>query len=106
MATSTTAIELDTIITAPNGKDQAATINTNAVPNVTPSVDGESGTPETRTIDYPTGSKFYLIVFSISMLLVLIGLDTNIVATAVPAITDHFHTVADVGWYSAAFRLP
>ncbi|KAJ6172671.1 MFS general substrate transporter [Penicillium chermesinum] len=29
----------------------------------------------------------------------------NIIATAVPSITDHFHTVADVGWYSSAFRL-
>ncbi|ETI26295.1 hypothetical protein G647_03072 [Cladophialophora carrionii CBS 160.54] len=27
------------------------------------------------------------------------------VATAVPSITDRFHTVADVGWYSSAFRL-
>ncbi|KXG49406.1 Major facilitator superfamily domain, general substrate transporter [Penicillium griseofulvum] len=38
-------------------------------------------------------------------LLILGGLDTNIVATAVPSITDDFHTVADVGWYSSGFRL-
>ncbi|KAK5125448.1 hypothetical protein LTR85_000557 [Meristemomyces frigidus] len=55
---------------------------------------------------YPTGAKFYSILLSIAVLLVLGGLDASIVATAVPAITDHFHTVADVGWYSVAFRLP
>lgn len=37
--------------------------------------------------------------------MILGGLDANIVATAVPSITNHFHTVADVGWYSSAFRL-
>ena len=29
----------------------------------------------------------------------------SIVAMAVPSITTDFHTVADVGWYLAAFRL-
>ncbi|OJD28495.1 hypothetical protein ACJ73_00094 [Blastomyces percursus] len=37
--------------------------------------------------------------------LILTAVDMNIVATAVPSITDHFHTVADVGWYSSSFRL-
>ncbi|KAB8207243.1 major facilitator superfamily transporter [Aspergillus parasiticus] len=65
--------------------------------------------PETRSVEeaqqYPTGGKFWLIILTMSALVVLGGLDTNIVATAVPSITDHFHTVADVGWYSSAFRL-
>ncbi|KAK6826390.1 hypothetical protein RU639_005514 [Aspergillus parasiticus] len=65
--------------------------------------------PETRSVEeaqqYPTGWKFWLIILTMSALVVLGGLDTNIVATAVPSITDHFHTVADVGWYSSAFRL-
>jgi hypothetical protein len=39
------------------------------------------------------------------VVLILGGLDANIVATAVPSITNHFHTVADVGRYSSAFRL-
>ncbi|KKY39836.1 putative efflux pump antibiotic resistance [Diaporthe ampelina] len=40
-----------------------------------------------------------------AMVLTFIGLDMSIVATAVPSITDDFHTVADVGWSSSAFRL-
>ncbi|KAJ5825826.1 Major facilitator superfamily domain general substrate transporter [Penicillium riverlandense] len=61
-------------------------------------------TPDTEP-NYPTGTKFWFTIIAICMILILGGLDANIVATAVPSITDHFHTVADVGWYSSAFRL-
>lgn len=57
---------------------------------------------ETR---YPTGIRFWLIIFRNALVLVFMGLDTSIVSTAVPHITDDFHTVADVGWYSSALRL-
>lgn len=71
-------------------------------------VDGEplAGTvaaeDETR---YPTGIRFWLIVLSCAISLVFMALDTSVVSTAVPSITDEFHTVADVGWYASAFRL-
>ncbi|KAI7423216.1 hypothetical protein KC336_g7940 [Hortaea werneckii] len=55
---------------------------------------------------YPTGARFYSILISMAILMILGGLDASIVATAVPALTDHFHTIADVGWYSVAYRLP
>ena len=55
--------------------------------------------------DYPTGTKFWFTIVALCMILVLGGIDANIVATAVPSITDHFHTSADVGWYASAFRL-
>lgn len=61
-------------------------------------------TAEDETI-YPTGIRFWLIILCNALVLVFIGLDTSIVSTAVPSITDEFHTVADVGWYSSAFRL-
>ncbi|KAH8812735.1 putative gliotoxin efflux pump [Xylogone sp. PMI_703] len=35
----------------------------------------------------------------------LISLDTTIVSTAIPRITDDFHTVSDIGWYGSAFFL-
>lgn len=54
---------------------------------------------------YPTGVRFWLIMLCNALVLTFIGLDMSIVATAVPSITDEFHTVADVGWYSSAFRL-
>lgn len=54
---------------------------------------------------YLTGTKFWFTIIALCVVLILGGLDANIVATAVPSITNHFHTVADVGWYSSAFRL-
>lgn len=54
---------------------------------------------------YLTGTKFWLLMLTLAAALVLSSIDMNIVATAVPSITDYFHTVADVGWYSSAFRL-
>lgn len=54
---------------------------------------------------YPTGIKLIFILVNIAAVLVLACIDMNIIATALPSITDHFHTVADVGWYSSAFRL-
>ncbi|TRX91496.1 hypothetical protein FHL15_007501 [Xylaria flabelliformis] len=55
--------------------------------------------------EYPTGAKFWLVMLTMGAALILASVDMNIIATAVPSITDHFHTVADVGWYSSAFRL-
>nr|POF06960.1 efflux pump roqt [Quercus suber] len=48
--------------------------------------------------DYPKGVQFYLICAALGLALTLGGLDGNIVATAVPAITD-------VGGIPAAYRL-
>ncbi|KAI0449640.1 efflux pump antibiotic resistance protein [Xylaria acuta] len=55
--------------------------------------------------EYPAGARLWLVMLTMGAALVLASVDMNIVATAVPSITDHFHTVADVGWYSSAFRL-
>ncbi|KAI0435669.1 efflux pump antibiotic resistance protein [Xylaria telfairii] len=55
--------------------------------------------------EYPTGATFWLVMLTMGASLALASVDMNIVATAVPSITDHFHTVADVGWYSSGFRL-
>ena len=58
-----------------------------------------------ETREYPQGAQFWLPTLSLCWVIMLGGLDNNIVASAVPAITNHFHTVADVGWYSSAFRI-
>lgn len=55
--------------------------------------------------EYPSGLKLFLVFLALSLALLLSGLDGNIIATAIPSITDHFHTVADVGWYYTAYRL-
>lgn len=37
--------------------------------------------------------------------LVLVGVDYTILATAIPSITNHFKTIANIGWYASAYRL-
>jgi MFS family permease len=54
---------------------------------------------------YPTGLPLFLGIFSMALVLVLSSMNGSVVSVAVPAITDQFHTVQGVGWYSAAYRL-
>jgi MFS family permease len=54
---------------------------------------------------YPTGLRLALILSSIYSVTILTAIDMNIIATAIPSITDTFGTVANVGWYATAFRL-
>ncbi|KAH8897435.1 MFS general substrate transporter [Thozetella sp. PMI_491] len=51
------------------------------------------------------GAPFYIMVISILMALVLMSLGATMLGTAIPAITDEFHTVEDVGWYAAAYLI-
>ncbi|GKT40974.1 efflux pump aflT [Colletotrichum spaethianum] len=56
-------------------------------------------------IQYPTGLKLFLIMLSIFMTMFLVALDRLIIATAIPRITDEFHSVTDIGWYGSAYLL-
>ncbi|OTA69244.1 MFS general substrate transporter [Hypoxylon sp. EC38] len=49
------------------------------------------------------GTKLVLIHLSICLCTFLVGLDYNVIATAVPVITAEFNSIRDIGWYSAAF---
>jgi MFS family permease len=68
-------------------------------------IKGRADVPETESITYPTGAKLWLSMTSIILVALSRGLDLTIVAVAVPSLTNHFHTVKDIGWYSAAANL-
>jgi MFS transporter, DHA2 family, glioxin efflux transporter len=57
------------------------------------------------TADYPTALPLTLIVIALVLSIFLVALDMTIVATAIPAITDEFHSLDQVGWYGSAFFL-
>ncbi|RJE23678.1 MFS toxin efflux pump [Aspergillus sclerotialis] len=48
--------------------------------------------------EYPTGIKLGLIVLALC-------LNNSIIATAIPKITEQFHSLDDVGWYGSAYLL-
>ena len=48
-------------------------------------------------IEYPTGVKLGLISMALCLSVFLMALDNSIIATAIPKITDQFHSLPDVG---------
>jgi hypothetical protein len=54
---------------------------------------------------YPKRFALALLILGISLAGFLVALDRTIVATAIPRITDEFHSPADVGWYGSAYLL-
>ncbi|PQE21588.1 putative DHA14-like major facilitator ABC transporter protein [Rutstroemia sp. NJR-2017a WRK4] len=60
---------------------------------------------DTSAPPLPSGKRLALIIFFACIALLLQALDTTIVSTAIPAITDDFNTTADVGWYGSAYFL-
>ncbi|KAI3393978.1 hypothetical protein diail_3339 [Diaporthe ilicicola] len=54
--------------------------------------------------EYVTGIKLLLIVATVAFASFLMLLDNMIVSTAIPAITDNFHSLTDVGWYASAYQ--
>ncbi|KAI1761976.1 MFS general substrate transporter [Hypoxylon sp. FL1150] len=51
------------------------------------------------------GMKLILIHTALCLCTFLVGLDFNLIATAIPVITSEFDSIRDVGWYGAAFQL-
>ncbi|KAF7308321.1 Major facilitator superfamily transporter [Mycena chlorophos] len=56
-------------------------------------------------VNYPTGIKLALLIFALCLAVFLVALDNTIIATAIPAITNHFDSLNDVGWYGSAYLL-
>ncbi|EJU00926.1 gliotoxin efflux pump [Dacryopinax primogenitus] len=55
--------------------------------------------------EYPIGFRLVAILIGCIAAMFLANLDMTIVATAIPRITDEFHSLSDVGWYGSAFFL-
>jgi EmrB/QacA subfamily drug resistance transporter len=58
---------------------------------------------DAAVVEYPSGFKLVSIILALIMGIFLASLDMTIVATAIPKITDEFHGLDKVSWYSAAF---
>ncbi len=56
------------------------------------------GPQESSPDEYPHGFKLGILLVSIYLSVFLVALDRTIIATALPQITDHFNSFADVGW--------
>ncbi|ROW03612.1 hypothetical protein VPNG_07165 [Cytospora leucostoma] len=61
--------------------------------------------PKDTQLDQVTGVKLVILLSSLALSCLLLLLDTSIVSTAIPKITDDFHSLPDVGWYGSAYQL-
>ncbi|EXJ90759.1 hypothetical protein A1O1_03863 [Capronia coronata CBS 617.96] len=55
--------------------------------------------------EYPPPAKVYITMMALILASFLVALDRTIIATAIPAITNHFNSLDDVGWYASAYLL-
>ncbi|KAL4914509.1 major facilitator superfamily domain-containing protein [Aspergillus aurantiobrunneus] len=52
-----------------------------------------------------SGVPLFMVVTGITLVVFLMLLDMSIVSTAIPKITDQFHSLGDVAWYGSAYTL-
>jgi len=50
---------------------------------------------------YPSTFRVGLTIFALLIAVLCVALDSTIVSTAIPRITDDFHDLHDVGWYGS-----
>ncbi|KAM5505732.1 hypothetical protein McaMca56_000379 [Microsporum canis] len=53
--------------------------------------------------DYPHGIKLAVVIGSLAASVFLVALDETIITTAIPKITNDFHSINDIGWYGSAY---
>ncbi|KAF4826052.1 Efflux pump mlcE [Colletotrichum tropicale] len=57
------------------------------------------------TPKYLSGYRLFLVMTCVTLVCWLMFLDSSIIVTAIPAITDEFHSLGDIGWYGSAYHL-
>jgi hypothetical protein len=57
------------------------------------------------TSQYLSGLKLVTLIIALCLAVFIVALDQTIIATAIPKITDQFHSISDIGWYGSAYFL-
>ncbi|CAN9316387.1 unnamed protein product [Alternaria alternata] len=70
--------------------------------NVEGSLNTEEEKAEEAHIQLSKG-RFILVLVGLVLAIFLASLDFTIISTAIPKITDEFHSLQDIGWYGSAF---
>ena len=92
---SSTSIELQPV----------ATIASEAGSLDAPAASGTNRNGEIVPEQYPSGFRLVTLLVGLVLSILLVALDSAILATAIPRITEEFGTVKDVGWYSSAYSI-
>ncbi len=106
---SPSTVEISSIGSEKHGSPRPTTSSSGLPPP--PSPPGAAAAPELAVAPEATdgvvdqGSRIAIIGLALSLSVFLVGLDVNIIATAVPRITTEFNSQADVAWYGSVFLI-
>ncbi|KAK7420979.1 hypothetical protein QQZ08_010152 [Neonectria magnoliae] len=65
----------------------------------------DDAVPKDEIDTYVTGWKLVSLMISITVAAFLMLLDMSIITTAIPRITEQFHSLDDIGWYGSSYNL-
>ncbi|KAF2673519.1 efflux pump [Microthyrium microscopicum] len=91
-------------ITTPDEEEKREPIASTAVVEDAPIAPLTATQSATEPV-YITGVKLWTVLAAVTLIAFLMLLDTSIIATAIPQITNDFHSLPDVGWYGSAYLL-
>ncbi|KAK4449641.1 major facilitator superfamily domain-containing protein [Podospora aff. communis PSN243] len=66
---------------------------------------GPPALPPPDQHEYLTGARLAVVSAATTIVVLLTMIDTSIVSTAIPRITDEFHSLDDIGWYASIYQL-
>jgi hypothetical protein len=96
---SSTSLSRDDASEKHNEKQQISSPAATAALSDGPPRGPPGGPPPTPV--YPSGKRFAITLAGLCSAVFCVALDNTILTTAVPRITDDFHTLQDVGWYGS-----
>ncbi|OHF04282.1 efflux pump [Colletotrichum orchidophilum] len=62
-------------------------------------------TPAALVPKYLSGAQLCVVITCVIIVAWLMFLDSSIIVTAIPAISDEFHSLQDIGWYGSAYHV-
>ncbi|EPS36331.1 hypothetical protein H072_10162 [Dactylellina haptotyla CBS 200.50] len=88
----------------PPAAQSTLTSPVNIPPSITDSK-SQDGSPPKPDDQSQSKTKKILVFVSVFLSMFLVALDRTIISTAIPQITDEFHSLTEVGWYGSAYLL-
>ncbi|CAI6331493.1 unnamed protein product [Periconia digitata] len=108
---------MDTIVSQESGKKRDSTASENKHDKTSPHTGQQVATQNNEASNNPDdpersnqntyvrGFRLITITTAVMVSVLLVALDINIIATAVPRIASTFNSLHDIGWYGAAYLL-
>lgn len=72
-------------------------------PSSEDTMEAQNDEPYNDDVEYPSGLRLAFVITALVLAMLPAVMDMTILATAIPKITDAFHSLSDVGWYASAY---